>query len=154
MKQKELRKLIMSYIVILGKVQDRSKTKLKVSQLKKVSGATQTNAFLAKLLLALGKECLKTKKAGIHVGHVFVTPSQVSVITEKGVTMEKHLDLSEDISESNGTSTKSPAVKAKPSDDVIDAASKYSTNIIKQILQGFIKLIDGEMTVLELAKNL
>jgi len=75
-----------------------------VSHLKKVSGATQSNAFLAKLLVALGKECLKSEKGGVKVAHVFLTQPQVLVITEKGVTAEKHLDMSEDIAELNGSS--------------------------------------------------
>jgi len=153
MKQKELRKFIMSYIVMLAKVKCGSKTKLKVSHLKKVSGATQSNAFLAKLLVALGKECLKSEKGGVKVAHVFLTQPQVLVITEKGVTADKHLDMSEDISELNGSSKQSPPKKAIVS-DVVDVASKYNSNVIKQILQGFIKLIDGEMTVMELAKSL
>merc|ERR1719184_778016 len=83
----ELRKVVMAYIGMLSRTEDRT---IDVAKLCNSSQPEIKTNFLIKFLLSLGEVC-KVAKKGLKVGHVFITQSQVTLIQERGALELSHL---------------------------------------------------------------
>lgn len=149
MKQNELRKLIMAYINMIMKFKTSTKSKLNISELKKTSKTDQNESFIERFLVALGTRCGEAEK-GVMVGHVFLTPAQVSIIRQKGVLTEHDLEVNEESSKEELT-VKKTSPQENNTDNVL---SKYSPKELRQFLQGLMKILDRKITLLELSKEL
>jgi len=124
----ELRKVLMAYIGMLPRTENRA---IDVVKLRESSQPEMKIDFLKKFLLSLGEVC-QAAKAGLKVGHVFITASQVALIQERGAT--DHLHLTRVWTETQDS----------------DPLETLSPNILRKVLLGFVKLIEGKTTLEQL----
>ena len=128
----ELRKVVMAYIGMLARVQDRT---IEVVKLRDSCQPEIQIEFLAKFLLSLGEVC-KLSQKGLKVGHVFITQSQVTLIRERGALEPSHLVGAVEQA-SHGTHHSNTLTKLSP-------------NVLRKILLGFVQLIEGKTTLTKL----
>jgi len=124
----ELRKVLMAYIGMLPRSENRA---IDVVKLRESSQPEMKIDFLKKFLLSLGEVC-QAAKAGLKVGHVFITASQVALIQERGAI--DHLHLTRVWTETQDS----------------DPLETLSPNILRKVLLGFVKLIEGKTTLEQL----
>jgi len=128
----ELRKVVMAYIGMLSRIEDRT---IDVVKLRDSSQPEIETDFLIKFLLSLGEVC-KVAKKGLKVGHVFITQSQVTLIQERGALEPSHL---------TGVVKQFPSGTQGP-----DILAKLGPNAFRKILLGFVQLIEGKTTLTKL----
>merc|ERR1712013_319151 len=124
----ELRKVLMAYIWMLPRTENRA---IDVVKLRESSQPEMKIDFLKKFLLSLGEVC-QAAKAGLKVGHVFITASQVALIQERGAT--EHLHFTRVWKETQDS----------------DTLETLSPKILRKVLLGFVRLIEGKTTLEQL----
>ena len=128
----ELRKVVMAYIGMLSRTEDR---KIDVGKLRDSSQPEIEIDFLIKFILSLGQVC-KVAKKGLKVGHVFITQSQVTLVQERGALELSHL---------TGAGKQSPSGTQDS-----DILAKLGPNALRKVLLGFVQLIEGKTTLTKL----
>merc|ERR1712192_280497 len=128
----ELRKVVMAYIGMLSRTEDRT---IDVAKLRDSSQPEIETDFLTKFLLSLGEVC-KVAKKGLKVGHVFITQSQVTLIQERGALELSHL-----------TGGGKESSSGTPGSDIL---AKLGPNALRKILLGFVQIIEGKTTLTKL----